>query len=288
MYRRSRPPIRPPLIELEPPHVPQHLQLLPDLGPDVVVPRIDRRQPPFEPIDVGQGELGPSDILDAFHHVEQPPSRRRRSVAEDGGGAHARRRRVACHCSSTDAFGTCTPSRIRLILPASGTSPIRMLHPCQGALRPFGPGRGLGLDDRLDEEMPRHHDQVGDPRPSAVIAHDHQAGIVPRREARGHRGIGPVQHLAAQPTFLGLKLVFLGADAAMEIRHRRIGREGGQGRSAATGAETMGGDPAFGQDATDAVVRLSYKNASALNHIGRTARHGGQTTDSQDNLYHGV
>lgn len=55
--------------------------------------------------------------------------------------------------------------------------------------------------------MPRHHDQVGDARPSAVIAHDHQAGIVPRREARGHRGIGPVQPLAAEPTFLGLEFV---------------------------------------------------------------------------------
>ncbi len=97
--------------------------------------------------------------------------------------------------------------------------------------------------------MLRHHDQVGDARPSAVIAHDHQAGIVPRREPRGHRGLGPVQPLATGPTFLGLEFVSLGADAAMEIRHRRVGREGGQGRGPATGAEAVGGDPAFGQDA---------------------------------------
>jgi hypothetical protein len=46
---------------------------------------------------------------------------------------------VLRHWSSTDALGTCSPSRINGIRPAAGTCPIRMLHPCQPARRAFGP-----------------------------------------------------------------------------------------------------------------------------------------------------
>lgn len=88
--------------------------------------------------------------------------------------------------------------------------------------------------------MARHDDQVGDAGPRLVIAHDHQVGIVRRRQPGRHRPIGAVDQLAVNPALGGLEFIFLGADAAMEVRHGKIGREGSQGFGAAVGTEGIG------------------------------------------------
>ena len=82
MRSASRPPVRPPPVERQPPHVPQPLQLLPDLGPDIVVARIDSRQPRLEPIDLGQGELRPSPFVILRQAQRDRGTQRRRSEAK--------------------------------------------------------------------------------------------------------------------------------------------------------------------------------------------------------------
>lgn len=58
--------------------------------------------------------------------------------------------------------------------------------------------RLAGLDDVLGEEVPGHDDQVCDRSAIPVIAHGEQAGIVARRQPRGHRAEGPVRDRFAQ------------------------------------------------------------------------------------------
>ena len=240
MKSASRPPIRPPPVELEPPHVPQPLQLLPDFRPHIVVARIDRRQPPLEPIDLGQGELRPSDVLDAFHHVEQPAPRGRGGVAQEQGRAPLVQHGLFGDVRSGADQGDATGQRH---LTDQDVAPL----PARAA---GGHRQGLArLDDGLGEEVAGHDDQVGDAGAGLVIAHDHQAGTVRRRQPRLHRAPGPVDQSGVGTALGGLEFVFLGTDAAMEIGHGRVGREGGQGRRAAAGAEGVGGDPPLAQDA---------------------------------------
>lgn len=51
------------------------------------------------------------------------------------------------------------------------------------------------LDGRLGDEVARNDDQVADARPRLVIAHDHQAGVVRRRQPGRHRAKAPLTSL---------------------------------------------------------------------------------------------
>ena len=61
-----------------------------------------------------------------------------------------------------------------------------------------GRQRLAGLDDVLGEEMAGHDDQVGDRGAIPVITHGEQAGIVTRRQPRGHRAEGTIRDRLAQ------------------------------------------------------------------------------------------
>lgn len=85
--RRVREAIAPAAQEGEVSGVAQHLELLPDLGADVVVAGIERLEPRLVGVDVVQGELGAADGLDGTHDVHQPAARGRALVAQEEGGA---------------------------------------------------------------------------------------------------------------------------------------------------------------------------------------------------------
>ena len=62
--------------------VPQHLELLPDLGADVAVVRIDRAQVVLIGVDVVELEHRPPDGIHAPHHLDQPAARVQPLVAK--------------------------------------------------------------------------------------------------------------------------------------------------------------------------------------------------------------
>src|SRR5437867_2231025 len=64
--------------------VPQDLELLADLRPNVAVLLVQVSKPCFERIHVVEGELGPEDLPDACEHVRHPSARPSGRVLEEG------------------------------------------------------------------------------------------------------------------------------------------------------------------------------------------------------------
>ena len=67
--------------ELDESFIPQHLQLLSHLFPYVSIAGIEALHAPLESIDVGDVEVGATDIFDTFHDFDQPPARHKPGIA---------------------------------------------------------------------------------------------------------------------------------------------------------------------------------------------------------------
>lgn len=152
-----------------------------------------------------------------------------------------------------------------------------MLHPCQPARRAVAES---GLRARMmswAEEVPGHDDQVGDAGAVPVIAHGEQAGIVARRQPRGHGPIGAVRDRRPQRALLGLELELLGAGVADEIPDRRVVRQRPQPLRAAGRTEHVRRDPALAQRAD--VLGRAFEDGLLLGEAkrpptGSALRHG--------------
>ena len=238
----SDPPVRPaPVPERQPAPVPQDLQLLPDLGPHIVVARIQRRQPPLLRIHLGQHELGPPDRLHRPHDGQQPAARLQAFVAqEQGGGPGGADLGLRYLDTGTDQGD------------AAGDGDV--LEP-DGAALPAG-AAGVGAqrrarsDDRLGEEMARHDDQLADAMRRAVVAHDEQAGIVGRRQPLLHGPPRPGGQHPGDGALSGLELIFLAAGGAAEVADAGVVGQGRQAIGRTGGTEAVLGHPALGQMAS--------------------------------------
>src|SRR5262249_24476030 len=148
--------------ELNIPAITQILKLLPNLGPDILIARIETAKVALESIDFVEREIALSQRLDTFHHIKQPAARFQRFIPEEERFLPFLKNHIL---RPNDA------ALDNMNLPGLGYAIEPNFRPDPDS-SPRGGGKRLAfLDDVFDEEMLWHDEQIDDGKGPDVVVH---------------------------------------------------------------------------------------------------------------------